>query len=234
MTMTNNPTIDGVSRELLVQAYFELDAGTASIATLAGLKALIDAPAVEPPNALREHCKQCADVVKTWPEWKQNCLGGAPAVERQTDSDCEWCGGAGHDHYGDPCTACTQVEVAALQSTIAQLHARVQELESGRGEPVAWLDLEKVSHGMAYATNAKINDRQTALYTAPPSPVAVKLDEQQAFSGWTHEIVEFEHSDVTRKIQRRDMMDVRDEKSAWAGWQARACLDATAALIKSP
>lgn len=62
----------------------------------------------------------------------------APAVERQSDPDCEWCGGCGHDHYGDPCTGCAQSEVSALQSTISRLEARVAELESGRGEADAW------------------------------------------------------------------------------------------------
>lgn len=116
--MTNNPTIDGVSRELLERLAsmppIERDDPNGSGCDLcpecfgagkwnwkAGkvvstdaiehyencaivhLRALLDAPPVEPANALREHCKQCADVVNTWPEWKQNCLGGAPAVERQ-------------------------------------------------------------------------------------------------------------------------------------------------------
>jgi hypothetical protein len=39
--------IDGVPAELLRRAYWELDAGTPSIATLAELKAVLDAPVVE-------------------------------------------------------------------------------------------------------------------------------------------------------------------------------------------
>ncbi|MFJ2455408.1 hypothetical protein ACIOWK_27350 [Pseudomonas protegens] len=53
----------------------------------------------------------------------------------------------------------------------------------------------------------------------------VERDEQQGFAQWTHETVEFEHRGITRKIQRRDLMDLEAEKNAWAGWQARAALD---------
>jgi hypothetical protein len=56
-------------------------------------------------------------------------------------------------------------------------------------------------------------------------PVPVERDEQQAFAQWTHEVVEFEHRGITRKIQRCDLMDSEAEKNAWAGWQARAGLD---------
>jgi len=43
---------------------------------------LLAAPVVEP--SLAEHCKQCAEVVRTWPESKRDCLGKIdPVVERQ-------------------------------------------------------------------------------------------------------------------------------------------------------
>lgn len=37
------------------------------------------------------HCKQCAEVVKTWPELKRDCLGkiSAPAAERQEPDSCD-------------------------------------------------------------------------------------------------------------------------------------------------
>lgn len=112
--MTNNPTIDGVSREQAADSLFltmwpndtlhecergnplyeaclkAVDAGYAKDAPdicptcdSRGAGCPDCKPEPEPPNDLREHCKQCAEVVKTWPEWKQNCLGGAPAVEQQ-------------------------------------------------------------------------------------------------------------------------------------------------------
>lgn len=80
--MANNPTIDGVSRELLERAALAASISN-RISLYDELRALLDAPT----NDLREHCNQCAEVVKTWPEWKQNCLGGAPAPVAVTLSD---------------------------------------------------------------------------------------------------------------------------------------------------
>ena len=80
--MTNNPTIDGVSRRMLTALLCHVSA-LENRALVGELRSLLDAPAVEPNNELREHCKQCAEVVKTWPEWKRDCLGGAPEVEQQ-------------------------------------------------------------------------------------------------------------------------------------------------------
>jgi Spy/CpxP family protein refolding chaperone len=47
------------------------------------LRTLLAAPVVD--QTLAEHCKQCAEVVRTWPESKRDCLGKitAPVVERQ-------------------------------------------------------------------------------------------------------------------------------------------------------
>jgi len=64
-------------------------------------------------------------------------------------------------------------------------------------------------------------------YTAPPAPVAVVIDEQQAFANWTHEVI---GTRGLTKVQRRDEMTADQEKYAMKGWLARACLDATAAL----
>ena len=48
-----------------------------------------------------------------------------------------------------------------------------------QGEPVAYLDLEKIQPGgMAYATKMRVNHRQTALYAEQPAPVAVVLPER--------------------------------------------------------
>jgi len=192
MTMTNNPTIDGVSRELrvllerIVQGGNILDSSEA----MDELRTLLNAPVVEPTNDLREHCKQCAEVVKTWPEWKQNCLGGAPVVERQpapfyVTEDGKMYAKAeellasptvqrqlsefsklrtSEDKHAD------SSEVAALKSTIAQLQAeqqllqstvaryldRIAELESGRGEPVAWLAEAVGPDGTSYRRTSSI------------------------------------------------------------------------------
>ena len=151
--MTNNPTIDGVSREFLerIRQYL-IDIGEIGEFGAELFQLLnIDAPAVEPATALREHCKQCAEMTKDWPESKRNCLGSAPAVERQepeVDDEKWWADtpdgdsalvtrvGAltewqkGRDAMRDERDAALN-EVAALQSTIAQLQARVAELKDG-------------------------------------------------------------------------------------------------------
>lgn len=218
--MTNNPTIDGVSRgliEMTIDLLQDLRRGTA---VERKLRALLDAPAVErqEPSANKYR-------------------GGSVGVPRDLlEAMCsyEWHGELASSNaqqlrgiLDGRITGWESSEIAAPQSTIARLEARIAELESGRGEPVAWLDLEKVSNGMAYATNAKINERQSALFTAPPAPVAVVIDEQQAFANWTHEVIGMRG---LAKVQRRDEMTVEQEKFALKGWLARACLDATAAL----
>lgn len=248
--MTNNPTIDGVSRDderhASVKALHDVMQSVPSASLYSLAEAVLDAgyaPAVEPISELREHCKQCAEVVKTWPEWKQNCLGAAPAVEavaghhpscRAVDDykpgDCSHgcapmverktakCG-----QCGSPSTdICNQngcgflesgngePEVAALQSTIAQLQAensrvndawhdmkreldlakaRVQELESGRGEPVMKLEAERLwggdgEYAVSFVKSGWLDEcRKTGgeflLYTAPPAPVAVTLSDDQ-------------------------------------------------------
>lgn len=64
------------------------------------------------------------------------------------------------------------------------------------------------------------------LYTSPPAPVAVIVDETQAFADWMHQVVaEVKHNGGVNKIQRKDMMSLAEEKSAHDAWQARACLD---------
>lgn len=350
--MTNNPTIDGVSRSLLETIKFWLERAQEStydsdIDGLTELRALLDAPV----NPLREHCKQCAEVVKTWPEWKQNCLGGVPAVERQEPiCDHEWtddgafllvctkCGtqenhdpkwrdmgsaprdgtllrllvsfdehstedadeaptiGANnldnngedvwlfagwcwsHDHFTQgkgspigwlPMIDCAEPEVAALQSTIAQLEeklnkaidldfqrretiakmeARVQELESGRGDSTidrvaALVDGKTVSVDVSTGDHDAGNrlfcqivevmkdgdsyvllavDPVANFEAAPPAPVAV-VDENAAFENWAawhYGIDESEELNLSNP----------DVKANKIGWLARACLDATAAL----
>lgn len=56
-----------------------------------------------------------------------------------------------------------------------------------QGEPVAYLDLEKIQPGgMAYATKMRVNHRQTALYAEQPAPVAVVLPERLNHSDGLH------------------------------------------------
>lgn len=89
--MTNNPTIDGVSRELTRKQFEE----------------------------------------------KNEHRGWFVAGGRSDDTGPE--GFVYEDFTTDMCWTCYFEASAALQSTIAQLQARIGELESGRGEPVAWM-----------------------------------------------------------------------------------------------
>ena len=90
-------------------------------------------------------------------------------------------------------------EVAALQSTIARLEARItqlesekelmlrgaevykeriSELESGRGEPVAWMYINR--DGYAYRCTKLVAD-SFPVYRSPPAPVVVaSFDEIEA------------------------------------------------------
>lgn len=175
--MTNNPTIDGVSR-----------------------------------------CKKCRgsgwiDNLRSVGATAAKCPDCAPAVERQEPDMCKKCGGVGFLPGTQNCHRChgsgsEPVDVAALQSTIAQLQARIGELESGRGEAAGHVfTMEALVPGGDVRCHAVLYQslpNGAKLYTAPPAPVAVVLPERikSNFYG------EFSPYD--------------------SGWNA--CLDATAAL----
>jgi len=112
-------------------------------------------------------------------------------------------------------------EVAALQSTIAQLQARVQELESGKVEILAdgIQTLERIG--------ASIDARQQRIdaLTAPPAPVAtlweICMPDEPGNPESPCEYV------YVNSIAGRDLLLQRDGSSVYAEY---ACLDATAAL----
>lgn len=122
-------------------------------------------------------------------------------------------------------------KLAALQSTIAQLQARVAELESGRGEPVAWAVFDNGfidDHTVVKTVAAEWADRGsevTPLFTSPPAPVAVVPD------GW--KLVPIEPTEHMMRVARG--LTLQQEKTPSAEYRAMvnaapACLDATAAL----
>ena len=138
-----------------------------------------------------------------------------------------------------------QDEINSLRDQLRAVLAQ----EAGKCEPVAWAykreggevlgqlvqmesdDLKGIRLGKCYDNGTRYMwPREDyiewePLYKSPPAPVSVVRDEQQEFANWMHEVVQFEHAGITRKIQRRDIMDLKDEKAAWEAWQARACLD---------
>lgn len=190
--MTNNPTIDGVSRELLARIaehckFWKDHAYIEAIGDIEPeLRALLDAPAVERCTS----CDDSGDLTDLTGEWRGYCT--CPAGEALKNKPA------------------VTPEVAALQSTIARLEARVAELESGRGEPVAWMTGPIVWGYKADANRHADAHGMTVipLFTAPPAPVAVGLPDRKTFEPPAY-------------------MDRFAE-----GWNA--CLDATAALSKSP
>ena len=184
MTMTNNPTIDGVS---LMPCPF------------CGCQ-----PRYVPADYVDNHGQP-------WPFAECDpCNVGAP-VEF-------WQKRTGFDYSAH-----------ALQSTIAQLQARISELESGRGEPVAFIQIPKNVEKYGHADQADrlcfgkpgqffVDGKSPMfdfipLYTAPPAPVVVVLPTTEQF-----------------KDAFRATGYVTHEQAWELAEAAEACLDATAAL----
>lgn len=241
--MTNTPTIDGVSRETAVIA---LRLITRELETLAN------------GSAIQRHKAALSEI---------RALLDAPVVERQPDAELlveffehgpmatiKWFTPSSFEH-GATKVYTAPPEVAALQSTIAQLQAensrvndawhdmkreldltkaRVAELESGRGEVErydryyqgAWFEVAADDVERFEKDGWKIR----RLYTAPPAPVAV--DEHAAFEKWVAQYVKDINYNWPELALKRDgdCYATTWVDSAYIGWQARACLDATAAL----
>lgn len=204
MTMTNNLTIDGVSRELLTNLH-KIASRKCKSAWSAGvcdeLRALLDAPAVE-----RQELKPAVRVCGAGYDAERNTVWmETGVVEMPIMRKVE---------VGEEL-----VFLSEAQSTIARLEARIAELESGRGEPVAWKFKERVwATGLSdYVWRDQLEDEKPngderqirdidPLFTAPPAPVAVVLPDRKDGNGPA----------------------LSNHRSYNQGWNA--CLDATAAL----
>lgn len=152
--MTNNPTIDGVSRNALEQALLAmkriyqagydriLEAGgqcdtpeymMAGDPTARELRALLDAPAVERQDLVtfpRDLTDDMAEAIAL----RANCCGGiadgvweglVQCVEKPKHPDINVCGSW-------PVQSEPRPRISELQSTIAQLQTRLQGLESSQ------------------------------------------------------------------------------------------------------
>lgn len=157
--MTNNPTIDGVSRDLYQAAINALqDEGRWDIADR--LELAINAPVVERQSVEVPVVGKLVPNGGGYDCWHPAANQGQ-AVVLQSD----------HDEY-----------VAALQSTIAQLQAQVAELESGKGEPAGEAGSMPGTSGFTMAAfKAYEVPIGTKLFTAPPAQVAVVLPTTEQF-----------------------------------------------------
>jgi len=174
--MTNNPTIDGVSLELLAN-FIEYSAPISSTdqqwhRDKQALRALLDAPVVE-RRPVDDPLSQGFYTTQSGGGHYSINIGFRTLAEMQA-ADKQLL-----DVLRD------RSEVAALQSTIAQLQARIAELKGGQGEPVAYADpiafenfknhAHKGGHWDHEWMWAKPDSRMVPLFTAPPAPVAVVL-----------------------------------------------------------
>jgi len=224
--MTNNPTIDGVSRELLSDLV-KLASRNVKSAWSGGIcgraQALLDAPAVErqePSSVSRFWCHEAQNI---------RCV-------RESDYDA------------------MQSTIAQLQARIAELkdgidkhwkvvcdqRSRIAELESGRGEPVAWR-YQAHAGGLWYLSSSEHNARTfqcngaggevEPLYTSPPAPVAVVLPENLL----SHRDSWLCAMDRLIELEPISHEPDSDQRGFWeherkAIHDMYACLDATAAL----
>ena len=207
----NNPTIDGVSREdqrhAAVKALHDVMQSVPSASLYSLAEAVLDAGYAPPcttcggsgavfqlgfmslDDGNDEPCPDCAPAVERWPVCEVVMIdpfvlstGNLHLLKK------------GDKLYGAP------PEVTALQSRINQLEAeamyaaatyqaaraRIEDLESGRGEPVAWMHTE--IPGMCIAAEVKAHNLKIGgapakgvegynvpLYAAQTAPVAVVL-----------------------------------------------------------
>jgi hypothetical protein len=229
--MTNNPTIDGVSREMLLN---KCACGSTDISFC-----------YESPQGHWILCDECGETSPSF-ENKGSALDHwnkrAPAVERQEPKASQvpvlramaanYRNGHSWDFLDGEAVSKASDEITALQSTIAQLQARIAELESGRGEADAWALLN--GGGLI----RDLTDRWDvakhwdgvveALYFAPPAQPRPALP-----NGWQDTLFE----EMERRFALRKMLDdghmVNDDTQVGVEFAiewVEACLDATAAL----
>lgn len=250
--MTNNPTIDGVSREFAERTFAVLTRLSAHI-TVSGndlkegraaaeeLRALLDAPAVERQEPVAR-CRQSpvrkylsVELLRTHMKDGDLLYSAPPEVAALQSTIARLEARIAELESEEP-------EWSAMQQRLgdenAQLRSRVDELESGRGEPVAWSFREYVwatglgAHVWREKLEREAPDLEETdfrdlepLFTAPPAPVAVVPD------GW--KLVPVEPTEYMMKVARG--LTLQQEQTPSAEYRAMvkcapACLDATAAL----
>lgn len=223
--MTNNPTIDGVSRELLEQSEAAFKSLIANIteededgdywrvrfeSRRDQLRALLDADHIVDSGKMVEPvADRQGHEVYAW-VWIEMLDGeevndGISYGPNKPDFKSR-------DGTTFECAPLyTDKKVTSLQSTIAQLQARIDEMESGRGDNEFYTSPENLKNaedgrGAAFWSKANAYEGDLPLFTAPPAPVAVVLPECN-------------NASKNLSIEQCGYVD---------GWND--CLDATAAL----
>jgi hypothetical protein len=211
--MTNNPTIDGVSRST-IEAIIG-DMGTkAYVDAWKELRTLLDAPAVE----------RQVPVPVAWMRFDEDQKAIFTRSKRNNSSEPLYAHPTAYRNIPAPELAALQSTIAQLEDklnkainldfqrreTIARLEARVQELESGRGEPVCYQARHSAEEPWFFTDKPGYWEWRP-LFTAPPAPVSMVLPERRT--------PEHYHARIG-KCGAADML-----AEEW-----NACLDATAAL----
>ncbi|KAA8555173.1 hypothetical protein [Pseudomonas marginalis] len=153
--MTTNQTIDGVPRGLIERTRRELAAGTPSIATLAELRALLDAPAIKPrPFGYWLTPKTCAGLAMFQRELIEDPVLTASVVEyfhvtplydapaKPQGEPVAWCIDREEPgHLGGYCSAAMKASGVGFQGHTKPLYAEqpAPVAVASRDESVAWL-----------------------------------------------------------------------------------------------
>jgi hypothetical protein len=238
--MTNKPTIDGVSTDLIrmtIDLLQDLRRGTA---VERKLRALLDAPAVERHESAPKEWSCSREAGCACNKWNMpHCFHGKKAEPVAAEVSFG---------FDDRSVKVSQeaysiflARESALQSTIAQLQARLQELESGRGEADAWALLN--GGGLI----RDLTDRWDvakhwdgiveSLYFAPPAPVALVLPDRDLLRDKIAEAIGGDTYDCTRvwsawgfgTMDQDDFVPLVEQEERLYEI-VDACLDATAAL----
>ena len=237
--MTNNPTIDGVSRELLQNLLHCGDtASTITPYVTARIRELLDAPAVERQDEVQMASMpvhRCYDVrskmIIAFNEAKKAGGDLDEALEAAYQSALRF--------------SPAPQDFADQKSTIARLEARVAELESGRGEAIGRVSY--IGSGFVRVRTAQCLAMEQLLFTAPPAPVAVVLPPfaekvisklrrcEECFSDFESGGVDIGRHWLDLLTQLGLLNRVQRSPAMWEiTQQGEACLDATASLNKSP
>lgn len=176
------------------------------------LRDLLAAPAVERQESVVSE----ADLIAAgfgYPMSKEDAVKAykallQPRTDHPTNEDCEHCAGCGHDYYGDPCVGCCKPSPVAFTTQ-------------------GMLDIAK-QIPLTGSISAKVTKDErwnVPLYTSPPAPVEVVLDERAEFENYYRDRIMGNRTGVRFLRSASGSYLDSEIREMWSGWQARACLD---------